>query len=212
MNILHLVLVCLGSYLLGSIPFGVIISRQKGVDILSEGSKNPGATNVWRTLGWRSGLLVFVLDVLKGVIPAAVGVRLFGSVDYGVVTGLAAVAGHSFSPWLKFKGGKGIATGFGILIGSTPLVALVAFTVFLIFLALTRYVSLASILGTLSILGSAVWFGLPTFTLVAYSVFAAFVVYRHRSNIGRLLSGTENKFSVTKKGSAEDSGKDKPEA
>jgi glycerol-3-phosphate acyltransferase PlsY len=211
MNILHLVLVCVGSYLLGSIPFGVLVSKRHGVDIMAEGSKNPGATNVWRTLGWRSGLVVFLLDVLKGAIPAAIGVQLFGTVDFGVICGLSSVAGHTFSPWLNFKGGKGIATGFGLLIGSAPIVAVIAFGVFAVLLTITRYVSLSSIVGTLSIIGTAFWLGFPPFTIVAYSLFSAFVVYRHRSNISRLLSGTENKFSIKSKGSAQDAGKNQSE-
>jgi glycerol-3-phosphate acyltransferase PlsY len=186
-------------YLLGSVPFGVMVARTKGIDILKVGSGNPGATNVWRNLGAKAGLLVFALDIAKGLIPAAVGTALLEDKQLGMLCGIAAVLGHSFSPWLKFKGGKGIATGFGALLGSSPFVGLSAFGVFLLSLAISRYVSLSSMLAAASLVLWGFLFRDPAPLLGGYIVFAVFIVIRHRANIQRLLAGTESKFEFKKK-------------
>lgn len=190
------------AYFLGAIPFGVMVARRHGVDILKAGSGNPGATNVWRAVSPKAGGFVFFLDMMKGCIPAAVGLTVINQ-QIGFIAGMLAVVGHTLSPFLKFKGGKGIATAFGAGLGSIPLVALSAIAVFFILLALTRYVSLSSIVAV----PSAVVFGILyhvdnviTGTLIAL---AALIVYRHRSNIVRLLNGTESKFQFRKRDSAE---------
>src|SRR5579859_1780423 len=115
------------AYFIGSIPVGYLVSRAKGVDILKVGSGNIGATNVWRVLGWPLGSTVLLLDVVKGLLPALAGYQLLNGQLDAFVVGMGAVAGHSLSPFLKFKGGKGVATGLGVLVGTSPWVAACAF-------------------------------------------------------------------------------------
>ncbi len=192
-------LLALGSYLLGSLPFGFIVARLCGIDITSVGSGNIGATNVARVLGWKLGVLVFFLDVGKGVLPPLVTVWQTGNHDAAVLMGVAAVLGHTFSPFLKFKGGKGVATGLGALVGSAPLVGAYVFGVFLVLFAVTRIVSVSALIATLSV----IVFGLLTHqSWVYFAVFGPLVVYvfiRHRANIGRIIRGEEPKLDLRKK-------------
>lgn len=187
------------SYLVGAIPFGVLIARLGGVDILRTGSGNPGATNVYRTLGWRYGIPVFALDVLKGYAPAAVGFWMTGSKEQAFLCGLLAIAGHSLSPFLKFRGGKGVATGLGALLGSMPLVGLSALGAFLLVFAIFRYVSLASIVAAASIAAFGFVYREPRVLQIILVLLALFVVVRHRTNIRRLLAGEEPKFGTRSK-------------
>ena len=198
-------------FLAGSIPFGFIVARLRGVDIRTVGSGNIGMTNVWRVLGWRYGVTVMVLDVLKGFLPLlALGFCLPNSPiadDPGLsvwtrmLTGLAAVLGHTFTPWLRFKGGKGVATAGGMLIGLYQLWVLVPIGIFVVLTLTTRYVSVGSLVAALAV--AAVSFAVPELRpLWPVGVLAAVLVWwTHRSNIQRLLSGTENRFG-TKKGEA----------
>lgn len=186
-----LALLVVGAYFLGSIPFGFLIAKSRGVDIRTVGSGNIGATNVLRALGKGPAIAVFFLDISKGVIPAALGHALFSRTDLAFAAGVAAVVGHSFSPFLGFKGGKGIATGLGALIGSTPLVAAGAAAVFALSMAITMIVSISSVLGALSILPFGVLVGDPPALYPAYLLFGLYLTWRHRSNIGRLRDGTE---------------------
>lgn len=195
MTFLHLTLI-ISAYLLGSIPFGVLVARSKGIDIMSVGSGNVGATNVYRTLGWGPGLLVFLLDVAKGAIPAAISHWLLADKPFAFLVGIFAVVGHGFSPWLKFRGGKGIATGLGALLGSSPLVACSVLGVFVLVLAISRFVSLASIVAAGSLIGFGVLFHDPTPMIAGYGLLFVFVVAKHISNIQRLIAGTERKFSL----------------
>lgn len=203
-------------YFLGALPFGFIVSRAKGVNIFEEGSRNPGATNVLRVLsakfgkaGKRLGLLVFALDALKGATATAwpaiafkMGVWDAPWEHWDVVSliGLAsALLGHSFSCFTRFKGGKGVATGAGGFLVLMPISVVIALLVWWLTFETTRYVSLASILATISlpVTGGILWclWGLPPFSVVVISAGAAvFVAVRHRSNIVRLMHGTENKF------------------
>lgn len=192
------------AYFLGSLPIGVWVSRANGVDILKTGSGNPGATNVWRTLGAKAGSVVFVLDTLKGVLPAVLARWLVPGDDgtWSFLAGLFAVVGHSLSPFLRFRGGKGVATGFGALLGSAPLVGLSAFAVFLVTVLITRYISLGSILACVALLGFGILFNSPLPVLVLYALLGAFVALRHRDNIVRLMRGEERKFSLSKKPTA----------
>ncbi len=188
------------SFLTGSIPFGVLAARSRGVDIMSVGSGNTGTTNVWRTLGWKVGLPVFILDVLKGFAPTLVSANLLGKPENGLLIGLLAVLGHSFSPWIGFKGGKGIASGLGVLLAAAPAAAGIAFGVFAIVLAITRYVSLASMIACVALLVAGFVQHLsPTF-LIAFGAFTLFVFVRHRANIQRLMAGTENRIGSKKSG------------
>lgn len=184
------------AYLLGAVPFGMLVARARGVDIMAVGSGNIGATNVWRTLGPGPGSLVMALDILKGAVPALLGSYFLKDASWSFGLGLAAVVGHSLSPFLKFKGGKGIATGYGALMGSNWIVGMSVLAVFLLVLAISRYVSLASVCAvvTLTILGFALH--LPQFVAWAYTLMTAFIIFKHRENIKRLMNGTERKFSA----------------
>lgn len=187
-------------FFVGAIPFGVIVTRAKGIDIRKVGSGNIGATNVIRAVGKPLGFMVFVLDVLKGLAPALcagmVGAPSFvgHGQEWAFIAGFAAVLGHMFSPFLGFRGGKGVATGLGVMFGTTPIVAALVFGIFILLLATTRYVSLSSMVAASSMpfLGFAL--GDPPSLLIAYTVLAIVVVIRHRDNIRNLRQGTERKF------------------
>lgn len=190
------------AYLLGAIPFGFLVARARGVDIRTVGSGNIGATNVFRALGKAWGLLVFVCDVLKGFIPTTVFPWLAGTLwnyEGGALLPLvcagAAICGHNWPVYLRFKGGKGVATSVGAMIGLAPQAAAVGLLSWaLIFLA-TRYVSVASI-GAAMIVAVAVWFFCAAGSILlpaVLTVFCGLVVWRHKRNIQRLLNGTENR-------------------
>ncbi|HOV66272.1 MAG TPA: glycerol-3-phosphate 1-O-acyltransferase PlsY [Bacillota bacterium] len=185
---------CIFGYFFGSFPSGVIVSRYAGVDdIMSRGSGNIGATNVFRVLGAKYGAVVLVLDMLKGIIPAYLGARYFGTLG-ALVVGLCVILGHNWSIFLKFKGGKGIAATAGVALVAFPKTVAISVAVFLVTIAVTKYVSLGSLL--------AVWVGFfyTLFTQAAVPekilVFclAAIVTYKHKSNIMRLISGKELKL------------------
>ena len=201
----------LGSYLLGSIPFGYLAGRLQGIDIRQAGSCNVGATNVVRVLGKGYGYPVFALDCSKGF--AAVKISMLMATGrppewnspeiFGILAAICSVLGHLYPPWLKFKGGKGVATSAGALLALTPVATLIGVAIWLIVFWLTRYVSLASLTAAVV---------LPIVILVVSSpdqnkrkplvyssvCVAAVVVWRHRSNLSRLIRGTEPRF--TRKG------------
>jgi glycerol-3-phosphate acyltransferase PlsY len=199
--------VALVSYILGSIPWGVIAGRAAGVDLRKHGSGNIGATNALRVLGKRYGYAVFVADALKGFVPVAGAVAFMkwkgadgGSTQLtAVVAAVFAIVGHSFPVWLKFKGGKGVATSAGAVLGLMPLACLCVASLWVIVFKISRYVSVASVVAALSLPGivyvllkvrhesgpAILWFS---------SVMALMVVWRHRANVQRLLSGTEARF------------------
>ncbi|GMV37839.1 MAG: glycerol-3-phosphate acyltransferase [Fimbriimonadales bacterium] len=184
----------IGGFLLGSLPFGFWLCKLlKGVDIRTVGSGNIGATNVFRCAGPQIGTLVLLLDIAKGSVPAFVG-RIVGGPDLAVAGGAAAVLGHTFSPFLGFRGGKGVAAALGLLLGATPLVAGVALACFVVVFAVTRWVSLASMLGALS--AAVLVLALPSATSVRalILVIALLLIVNHRANIRRLLRGEEPKF------------------
>lgn len=192
-------LLALGSYLLGALPFGYIVARVCGVDITSVGSGNIGATNVTRVLGWKLGLVVFFLDVAKGVVPPLATVAITQNRDAAILMGVVAVIGHTFSPFLRFKGGKGVATSLGALVGSAPLVGLAGFGVFLALFTVTRIVSLSSLIAALAVLTVG---GLTEQSWVFFAVFGplvAFVFFRHKSNIARLMKGEEPRLSFKRR-------------
>ncbi len=183
-----------GSYLLGSLPFGLWIARAvKGVDIRTVGSGNIGATNVWRTCGPRAGVPAFVLDVFKGVLPTVLGTLMFPhDARPAILAGLLAIVGHNYSVWLRFQGGKGIATSVGVLAGVAPRLLFCLVGVFGAELLLFQFISLGGICAALAAPPLTLWL-YPgdkyrfVFTLAA----AAMAIYRHRANIKRLLAGTE---------------------
>ena len=188
-------LALLAGYLLGALPFALWISRLNGVDILKVGSGNPGMTNVWRSLGWKPALPVAILDIAKGSVATWLGGTLTHSILWALLAGVAAVLGHSFSFWIGFKGGKSVLTSFGVFLYLVPIASLIVFIVWAVVMAVTRWVSLSSILAAIALpiliyaesgtTSPVFWASIPV---------CAFVVIRHRSNIGRLIKGTEPKF------------------
>lgn len=233
------------SFLLGSIPFGLLIAKSKGINIREHGSGNIGATNVLRVVGKKYGITCFILDFLKGLFPAMLGITLVRYASQHnpmeisslsnwattlpdaeqtkvqiiqVVTGLCAVLGHNYSPWVGFKGGKGIATSAGVLTAFMPAALVLLIVVWALVFFTTRYVSLASIIAALSLpvlthLGArfhhvdndksqpTLWeagtWNKPLFFFATF--IALMAVWKHRANIQRLLAGTENRFGSKKK-------------
>ena len=187
------------SYLLGSIPNGLILGKAIwGVDLRQHGSKNIGATNAWRTIGKAGGISIFALDFLKGAISAYLGLHLGGSELAGVLCGILAIAGHSWSVFLAFKGGKGVATGLGVIAALMPEVPLIVFAVWFAIVYFTGYVSLGSIVGAALVPILTLFFGLHTEFLILGLIAAVFIIYRHKSNIERLLNGTESKIKAAR--------------
>ncbi len=185
------------SYLVGSIPFGLLIARVAGVeDIRRHGSGNIGATNVLRTVGVPWALLVLALDAAKGVAGVELVRWAGGSLDWQALGGIVAMAGHTWPFALRFRGGRGVATGLGVLLALDPLAALVGAVVFVVTVASTRYVSLGSMLAAVpavAVLG--LHGGVPVEVALA-ALGAAVIIWRHRPNIERLLQGRESKFSL----------------
>ena len=202
---LSYVLTAITAYFVGSIPTGFLWARAKGVDIRSVGSGNIGATNVFRFLGKGPGIAVLLIDALKGYLPAKFlpAVFLHGTTPqtleyHSLVAGLFAVLGHNYTCWLRFKGGKGIATTAGVLLAWAPMALLMTLGSWILIFFVSRYVSLASVLAAL-ILPIAVWItGEPGYILVLASVLGALAIYKHRTNIQRLLNGTEHRFGAKK--------------
>ena len=187
------------SYILGSIPNGLILGKAIwGVDLRQHGSKNIGATNAWRTIGKAGGISIFALDFLKGAVSAYLGLHLGGSELAGVLCGILAIAGHSWSVFLAFKGGKGVATGLGVIAALMPEVTLIVFAVWFAIVYFTGYVSLGSIVGAALVPILTLFFGLHTEFLILGLIAAVFIIYRHKSNIERLLKGTESKIKAAK--------------
>ncbi|OPZ63321.1 MAG: Glycerol-3-phosphate acyltransferase [Firmicutes bacterium ADurb.Bin506] len=181
------------AYLLGSIPFGVILGRAwTGVDVRKHGSGNIGATNVLRTLGFRFALATFVLDAFKGVLPVLLA-RVVGQ-GHGVVVlaGIAAVVGHNWPVFLGFRGGKGIATSWGFISAAVPAAGLVFALTWIAVVIVTRYASLGSMIGAAATPVVCLLVGAPWQYVMACIVIAVFAVVRHRANIRRLLEGNEN--------------------
>jgi glycerol-3-phosphate acyltransferase PlsY len=194
-TVLPLGIAFLIGYLLGSIPFGLIVTRLGGAgDIRAIGSGNIGATNVLRT--GRVGLAIATLtfDLLKGLLPAWLGHAWFGP-DVGVLAGLGAVIGHCFPVWLRFRGGKGVATAGGVILGLTPLVLLAALIGFVVVFAATRIVSAASLTAAVIAPLAALWLG-HVQQAELFLVLAAIVWLQHRDNLGRLLRGEEKPLTL----------------
>ena len=208
MPFLPYILAGLLSYLLGSVPFGLLVARARGIDIRAVGSRNIGATNVFRCVGKPWGILTFALDFLKGLAGASlipcVASRLIAgegtsASTLALVGGAAAVIGHTWPLFAGFRGGKGVATGFGMLVAIAPAAVGIAFGAWLAVMAVFRYVSLASVTAA-AVLIALVWF--PRFcghlpSAIVITAIAAVVIVRHRSNIVRLANGTEARFSFT---------------
>jgi glycerol-3-phosphate acyltransferase PlsY len=182
-----------GAYLLGSIPTGLLLARAKGVDIRAVGSGNIGATNVSRTLGKRLGVLVLVLDALKGLAPVLAARFLHLGSEVMAAVGLAAILGHVFPVWLRFRGGKGVATALGVFTALTPLAAAAAVLIYLATVLVTRISSVGSLLAATGLLGAMVIAREPPPILLLGAAVWALILFRHRSNIRRLLRREEGK-------------------
>ncbi len=216
------------AFLLGSIPFGLIIAKAKGIDIRQHGSGNIGATNVLRVVGKKYGITCLLLDALKGLIPTIIAISLIRfagmknpmSIDalspfsqefpmltaqiFQVITGLCAILGHNYSPWVGFKGGKGIATSAGVLIALMPAAIVILLLVWLVVFLTTKYVSLASIIAAAALPLVTLWgswfhgkiqngtWNKPLFIFTV--IIAVLAVWKHRTNLQRLRQGTENRF------------------
>ena len=189
-----------GAYLAGSIPFGFLIGKMRGVDVRTVGSKNIGATNVFRTVGKKWGLLAFLCDFLKGLVPVLLAKKFGGEEHLPLAVGLMTVVGHMFTCFMKFKGGKGIATGFGMLVGLLPWLVLTAFGIWAVTVWISHYISLGSCLAAAFLavgvwfpwLGSAGWRNLPLSIVV--TLVALVAIYKHKTNIRRLIDGCENRI------------------
>ena len=180
------VLMILAGFFAGSVPFGVIVAKQRGVDIRSKGSGNIGATNVGRVLGVKDGLLVLFLDSMKGWLITLAASRFDGDPWVVVATGFAAVLGHCFSPWLGFKGGKAVATALGVFIVVSPALALVAVSVFLVVAGRTRIPALGSLGAVTSATIYAFVTSAPTPVELLALATSLLLVYTHRVNLARL--------------------------
>ena len=183
------------SYFFGAIPSGVWRGKIfKNIDVRDYGSKNSGATNSYRVLGAKLGIAVLIIDVLKGFIPLYIASKFNLAYNDLVILGLVAILAHTFSCFISFKGGKGVATSLGVFLFLAPVITLILLVIFILVVYFTKYISLGSITAA---------FLLPIFTFFTHRdtylftlsvVIAIFVIYRHKTNISRLLSGTENKF------------------
>lgn len=224
------------AFLLGSIPFGLLIAKSQGINIREHGSGNIGATNVLRVVGKKFGISCFLLDFLKGVIPSILGISLIQysgqdptmAIDalakftntlpeserttvqsLQLITGLCAILGHNYSPWVNFKGGKGIATSAGVFCAFAPFAIPVLILIWCAFFFTTRYVSVASIAASIGLPLTVLWgswyhgkiaAGTWNKPLFCFSVLiGAMAVWKHRSNIQKLMNGTENRFTPKKK-------------
>ena len=185
----------IAAYLIGSIPTGLILG--KGIwkkDLRQYGSHNIGATNAWRILGRKAGILVFILDFLKGQIGVLLGAWMFASPGAMVLGGFAAIIGHMFPIFLGFKGGKGVATALGVIAALMPKVTVIVFVVWLVLVTITRYVSIGSIVAAVLAPILAAIFNEPTIYFLFVLIIAVIIVLRHKENIRRLKAGRENKF------------------
>ena len=214
MPVLAYIIVAVAAYLLGSIPTGYLVAKAKGIDIRAAGSGNIGATNAMRVLGKPAGIFVMIVDAAKGYVAVAwlaphVFINFASSELWMKPTGLPAinqhlanahilagifvVLGHNYTCWLKFKGGKGIATTAGVYLALAPVALLIALAVFILSIVITRYVSVGSILAA-AVLPVAVWFTRENLFLESVTIaLCAMAIYKHKSNIKRLMAGTESR-------------------
>lgn len=201
-GILHFLLGFVLGHVCGSVPSGLwLVQAFHGIDIRNYGSKNIGTTNVFRTVGPKTAVLVLIADTFKGILAVGIMSYFFHNPLLDVVTALGALLGHNYSLFLGFKGGKGVATALGLLIFMMPKVAVASFGIWLVCVLLTRYVSLGSIMAAIFTPPLAWYLGYPSAYVIFSVVAAFFVVLRHKENIHRLLTGTESKI---KPGNAKD--------
>lgn len=204
-GLVPVVLALLAAYVVGSVDFAVLVGRMRGVDIHEVGSGNPGTSNVLRTLGRGPAAMVLVGDTLKGVIGALIGAIVGGLVDvvsvgeishWAFAAGLAAVIGHCYPLFHRLKGGKGVATEFGVLLFTVPLVAVIALVVWALLARLTRVASISSMTVVAIAIPLVLWQGVSGLSLVWLGLTVALVVWRHKGNIQRMVTGREEKVST----------------
>ncbi len=218
MPVLDYIIVAVAAYLLGSIPSGFLVAKAKGIDIRNVGSGNIGATNAMRVLGKPAGIFVLLMDAAKGFVAcflaAEICIYYSGSFNgwlpsretanhFMLIAGIFAVLGHNYTCWLKFKGGKGIATTAGVFLALAPLALLVALVVFILAVVVTKYVSVGSIAAAIA-LPVTVWIMSPhnLFLCIVTTALGVLAIYKHKANIQRLMAGTENRLG--KKSARED--------
>jgi glycerol-3-phosphate acyltransferase PlsY len=182
------------SYLLGSIPTGLLLGKLYGIDVRKEGSGNIGATNLYRTVGRKVGIMTLVGDCLKGLVPVLLARQCGLSAEQVAWVGLAAFCGHVFSVFLRFKGGKGVATALGVFLALAPLAVAIALVIFAGLLLKWRYVSLGSVSAAAAMPLAVALFGGDQSLVAVTLVIAMIVIMRHHENIKRLLTGTESRF------------------
>ncbi len=191
------IILTLGAYLVGSVPTGLLLARAiGGVDIRTAGSGNIGATNVYRTMGRKVGVITLAGDCLKGLLPVVFAQKMGLPVEWIAVIGAAAFLGHVYTIFLGFKGGKGVATALGVFLAIAPLAVLCALAVFIIVILKWRYVSLASISAAAAMPVFIILLGKHPSVIAMTLMIAALVIYKHRDNIDRLRNGTESKFKA----------------
>lgn len=193
------------AYFLGAIPTGLLIGKTRGINIREHGSKNIGATNVWRVLGWKFGLPCFLIDVAKGALAVVLAQRLgTGTIpELQIFAGLLVLLGNFFNVFLGFKGGKGVATSLGVFLALAFWPMVISFGLFLLALWITKYVSVGSLVATFTLpLLTLYWQGF-SYVFWLMCIIAVNIIWRHRTNIQRLMNGTEAKFNAKKKSAAE---------
>lgn len=203
MEILIIILLVILSYLLGSIPFGYIISKVfKEIDIREYGSHNIGATNVFRVVGKRYGISCLILDIIKGLIPVVVFSGIYfhffnPHLSLGwvkIIMGIATLSGHIWPIYLNFKGGKGVATSFGVFLGIVPKVVLISLGVWLVTVLISRMISLGSILAALSLPFIEAFRGTSLTIIIFTIIIVLLIIFRHRENIEKIIQGKERSF------------------
>ena len=188
-------LVIVIGYLIGSVPFALLLARHIGAaDLRQIGSGNLGAANVLRTSGIRAGILVAALDIAKGAASVLLAIRLSPDAAAPAAAGLAAIIGHVYPVWLRFRGGKGVATACGVFLVLAPLALIPAVMLFVLIVWATRYVSLGSVLASLALPAAAFATGSPGPTVIAACAASALILFRHQSNLIRLFAGTERRL------------------
>lgn len=197
---LKIILYLILSYFCGAIPFSYIITKKfKNIDIRQYGSKNPGATNVFRSVSKPLGILTFLLDCLKGFIAVSFASYINGSLYFILLVALVTLLGHIFTVFLNFKGGKGVAVGCGIFLALAPSATAICFIIFIIVVSISKYVSLGSIVAAIMLPVNLFLFKAENELIIFSSIIMIIVLVRHISNIKRIIAGTENKITFGKK-------------
>jgi len=179
------------AYLLGSIPFAWLVSRRHGVDVRTVGSGNAGASNVLRSVGVAAGMIVLILDVAKGILAVLIAQWMGVGRAMLVAAAVAAIVGHVYPLWLGFRGGKGVATAAGVFAVLLPVGLIVAVAVFLVTVAITRFISVGSLLGAGALVIVALARGAPSAVIIGATIVMAIIINSHRPNLARLIAGTE---------------------